>query len=132
MTTSNISTPSQSDPSTLKVLAVGVLMTLGYFVAAGLVISLMDTPQPPTPAEIKEQATGQAMFDADMRVAGFPGLALPPPGPDGHIHLTPQGRAEAQADYARLLNFLAAVVMQPDQKAKPISSPVAKPKGVSA
>jgi len=125
MTIPNISTPS---PSPLKQATIGVLMLLGYFFVAGLWIAWMVAPHQPTAAEIKKQAEGQAMMNSDMRAMGFPGLALPPPGPDGRIHLTPQERAEAQTDYARLLNFLAAVVMQPDQKAKPVYSTEAQTK----
>ena len=42
-------TDCQDHQNPLKVLAVGVLMTIGYFFVAGLVIALMDAPihQPP-------------------------------------------------------------------------------------
>ncbi|MES2365235.1 MAG: hypothetical protein V4563_05030 [Pseudomonadota bacterium] len=86
----NIPTTNPSRPSLLKEVLLAVLATVAYFLAAGLLVTLMGIHPSPTAAEISQQTAGQAMMNSDMRAAGFPGLALPPPSADGHIHLTPE------------------------------------------
>ena len=84
------------------------------FLCGVVLIPIFSADPPPTKSEILQQAMGQAMFNSDMRMLGFSGLVLPPPGRDGRIHLSPEARAKAQADYQRLLNLLTSELIQPD------------------
>ena len=84
------------------------------FLLGVVLIPIFSADPPPTKSEILQQAQALAMFNSDMRLLGFSGLVLPPPGADGRIHLSPDARAKAQADYQRLLNLLTSELMQPD------------------
>ena len=90
---------------------------VAFFFSAWLAVTVLSLSEPsPTPVEVAKHAAAMKEAGHELSAAGFPGLALPPPGPDGRVHLSPAQREAAQADYARLVAFLSKVVTSPAAK----------------